>query len=48
MRLPRSGIASFLPGWIGFNYGPIFGVDAKLLMLAMIPFKVNEEGNITG
>ena len=48
MRLPRSGIAGFIPSWIGFNYGPSFGEHAKLLALAIIPFEVNEEGNITG
>ena len=35
-------------GCIGSFYGPGFGEDTKLLMLAIIPFEVDEEGNITG
>ena len=41
-------MANFIPSWIGFNYGPSFGKDTKLLVLAIIPFEVDEEGDVTG
>ena len=46
--LSRSGIASLIPSWIGFNNGPSFGKNTKLLVLAIILFKVDEEGDVTG
>ena len=41
-------LSSLIPSWTGFNYGPSFGKDTKLFLLAIIPFEVDEEGNVTG
>ena len=46
--LSRGGIAGFIPSWIGFDYGPSFGEGTKLLVLAIILFEVDEEGDVTG
>ena len=35
-------------GGIGFDYGPSFGEGTKLLVLAIILFEVDEEGDVTG